>query len=482
MTKRLNRIMRKDVTVYIFTVLCAIAMSLQCSDNPFNPGFSYIDSSVFRYVAKVILRGGMPYRDTFDHKGPLIYLLNAFGMTVNKHIGVWMIELLFIYGILLFAYKIAKLLDCNNIHCMIVVFLSMLSLSTFFEGGNYTEEYACLFIMVSLYIFLKYFKEGETTTKSLFFCGFSFGAVCLLKLNMIALWITMCIGVLFFSLMRKEGFNLIRYILLFFSGAATIILPVLLWLFINHAFIPFIEDYLLFNSKYTYFSLRDFIIIAKYFIRNAPMLFCIPVLIYHCLKYKNPVDYLCLAALFLSIVVICIPGRSFTHYGMILVPYVAYTMSRISIGLFEGNNGIVITAIFMVIIIGLFHTTELKFARQITVILRNPQSINEPCQYKVADTIKKYTDKDDRIIICGNEDIIYLLSDRMAASVYSYQEPISIIDPKIRETFVDDIRSMKAKIIVVSESSRFYPDIEDVIINHYTLLDKIQYFNIYCLN
>ena len=32
------------------------------------------DSSVFRTVALMMRRGGMPYRDTFDHKGPLLFI------------------------------------------------------------------------------------------------------------------------------------------------------------------------------------------------------------------------------------------------------------------------------------------------------------------------------------------------------------------------------------------------------------------------
>ncbi len=40
------------------------------------------DSGVFLYVDGQILDGRIPYRDVWDHKGPILYYLNALGLTV----------------------------------------------------------------------------------------------------------------------------------------------------------------------------------------------------------------------------------------------------------------------------------------------------------------------------------------------------------------------------------------------------------------
>ena len=51
------------------------------------------DSSVFRTIAFMMSKGFMPYRDSFDHKGPLLYILNWFG---NDFLacggGIWTLE------------------------------------------------------------------------------------------------------------------------------------------------------------------------------------------------------------------------------------------------------------------------------------------------------------------------------------------------------------------------------------------------------
>src|SRR2546426_12263930 len=40
------------------------------------------DSSVFLYVARQVQEGGVPYRDVWDHKPPLIYYLDVIGLAL----------------------------------------------------------------------------------------------------------------------------------------------------------------------------------------------------------------------------------------------------------------------------------------------------------------------------------------------------------------------------------------------------------------
>ena len=49
------------------------------------------DSGVFLYIGSRILEGEVPYRGIWDHKGPLIYYINALGiaLTPGSEYGVW---------------------------------------------------------------------------------------------------------------------------------------------------------------------------------------------------------------------------------------------------------------------------------------------------------------------------------------------------------------------------------------------------------
>ena len=67
------------------------------------------DQSVFQTVALMMQKGYMPYLDSFDHKGPLIYLINYWGMMINKRHGIWIIEFIAIWITYAALYKIARL-------------------------------------------------------------------------------------------------------------------------------------------------------------------------------------------------------------------------------------------------------------------------------------------------------------------------------------------------------------------------------------
>ena len=91
-------------------------------------------------MGKVILQGGMPYRDAFDHKGPLMYLINALGLLISPKYGVWLLELATVFVVLLFVYKLARMLECTPLTSGVAVVLSMLSMFNYFNWGNVTEE------------------------------------------------------------------------------------------------------------------------------------------------------------------------------------------------------------------------------------------------------------------------------------------------------------------------------------------------------
>ena len=66
------------------------------------------DKEIFKYVGLVIYKGGVPYRDVFDHKPPLIYFLNAFNWWFNVWIP-WLLDTcLVLFATLLFYWLCRK--------------------------------------------------------------------------------------------------------------------------------------------------------------------------------------------------------------------------------------------------------------------------------------------------------------------------------------------------------------------------------------
>ena len=134
------------VIPFIIIFILTFVILLQSPINVFSQnGISGTDSSVFRTVAECIEKGGMPYRDSFDHKGPLMYLLNFFGIALGGYKGIWILEFLFLFVTFFYIYKIANF-RLNKAWSLGIVGITGSLLTFFLEGGNLTEEFALPFI------------------------------------------------------------------------------------------------------------------------------------------------------------------------------------------------------------------------------------------------------------------------------------------------------------------------------------------------
>ena len=67
---------------------------------------------------------------------------------------------------------------------------------------------------------------------------------------------------------------------------------------------------------------------------------------------------------------------------------------------------------------------------------------------EIKDIIEKNTNESDTISVYGNWDYIYIISNRMPTSKYSYQSPIGVVNPKIMEEYLKDLNKNKPQIVV----------------------------------
>ena len=76
--------------------------------NPNNMTLPSRDSGVFLYVGWRFLRGDIPYRDVWDHKPPLIYFIDALGLSLTPDSlwGVWLLQGVFIFFTFFLLYKL----------------------------------------------------------------------------------------------------------------------------------------------------------------------------------------------------------------------------------------------------------------------------------------------------------------------------------------------------------------------------------------
>ncbi len=204
------------------------------------------DTYVYLYAGDLVTQGLMPYRDLFDHKGPLLYLIMAFGVSIGRVAGVWLVQSALLAVSARYAYKTARLLAGRAAS----VLAASLAVMWYSLGETGPDTFAVPFLLVSLWHFTRFLlRGGRIGMGEAFFSGVCFGAVALLKMSLATLWVVFVAAVIAFAVKRKEYLFLLRRTLFFLLGAALVGTPVLLWLYLKGAFPDFVADYWHFNLR-----------------------------------------------------------------------------------------------------------------------------------------------------------------------------------------------------------------------------------------
>ena len=153
-----------------------------------------VDSSLYSYVAKGILEGDIPYLHRWDNKGPLLYLLNLFGLLIHDTWGLWLVQGLFLLGASTFAF-LALRKPFGTLPALFALALFLALFASFAPPGNFTEQYGLLFQFLTLYLFLRSHDQPNPASSQTRFAllHLSIGALgaasFLLRPNLVALWI-----------------------------------------------------------------------------------------------------------------------------------------------------------------------------------------------------------------------------------------------------------------------------------------------------
>ena len=184
----------------IFSVFYISLFSLSTT-----PLFYYaaLDSEMFQNIGMAILRGKIPYVDLFDHKGCILFLINAICIGLNKTWGLWLVQCahfclnfyLWIKIIRLFTPKFSVL------YLSVTMFFI---LEAYFSEGNLSEEWSLLFIGMPIYWSVKAISRHRLLpAKHLFYIGLCIGMVTFIRVNNILLIIGYLVWFLWIAIRLK---------------------------------------------------------------------------------------------------------------------------------------------------------------------------------------------------------------------------------------------------------------------------------------
>lgn len=417
------------------------------------------DSSVFRTIAFMMSKGFMPYRDSFDHKGPLLYILNWFG---NDFLacggGIWTLEWLFLMGTIILMYKTARII-CQIFPAVIINLMAISLLFNYFQGGNLTEEYAMLFIAIAIYIFVDYLRNDRVTKLRLVVCGASFSGILLLRPNMIAIWVVICITIFSQLVISKNWKKLWEFSRYFLMGVLLILLPIIVWLIVNHALQDCWKDYIVFNKSYIGKMSQESLWKARwdtvyYFFNTRICKVALAGMAFCTIRQKDCLNISYLIYMIASLILIGISGVIYGHYGMVLIPMVVYPLAEtfskvmnIKKKLLLNGCGIVC---FAFVIMNLQLSGWKTLVKSVPAMYADRWSDHRSETAKIIGLyIDANTAEDEKISVYGNWDYIYLISERCHATQYSYQYPIVNVSTEIMEDYWRQLRKEDPRIIVI---------------------------------
>ncbi len=472
----MKRLKKENILISGMMLILSFIFLLKSPLNPYPwlRGQSGTDSSVFRTVALMMEKGYMPYRDSFDHKGPVLYIIQYIGNMISKDWGIWVVEFLLMTVTFFLIYKISRL-SCGIVSSMIVFLLSVWLLFDYFQGGNLSEEYAMPMIALATYIFLDYFIYDKINNIRLILCGFTLGIVLLLRPNMISVWAFFCVYIVVDLIRKKEWEILGKDILFFTAGMLLIILPIVIWLIGNHALTACYEDYIVFNSQYV--SDKNWIkkLSACFtFCNTGIFMLAFGIMLYESGRKDRKVNVLYLVYMVVSLIFTGMSGASYQHYGMVLIPVFAYPLSLLFAKLEEAEVrkaekwGITVVSVCLLSIFIMPGLIEEIYSFK--SIYENRNRNHEPEEAVIIkDIVCNVTNEDDSVSVYGNWDYIYILCNRKHATKYSYQDPIGSVMPEIMEEYYMQLAEEQPKAIIIQ--SQFYDEriAEFLQNNHYTL-------------
>ena len=327
-----ERINLVEITYWFLIILTVISVSVGIS--PIIQTDIRIDSGVFQYIGWRMSEGEIPYRDVWDHKPPVIYLINNIGseianlFSIDIRWGVWVLELLFLVLSCVVLWVILHRYFSSGV-AFVAILVFLLSWSVVIIGGNLTTEYTIFFQLLILLYTVMWIDDRRP--------AYFFAIGCLTMVSFMTKQTAIGVGVasfiIMFGLLVKEWEDTtsrkknVATFWLFASGNGLVLLMFVIFFWTNQSLSDFIDQAFLFNFVYIDNVLSDKLVslVTGFYVlqKNFLSLFTILGLVTVILKWKKQNKVLILLLLLdfvLEIFFVTTSGRSFAHYYLALLP------------------------------------------------------------------------------------------------------------------------------------------------------------------
>jgi hypothetical protein len=295
------------------------------------------DSLIFKQMGLSIIQGKALYIDLFDHKGPIIFFINAIGQwIISGKLGLLLLYTINFTFVLFLWYKMSLLFVRSRIVAIFPVILALLFLQMASNEDNVTEDWSLIPITYSLYLFAKFYVKGHNITiKEFFFLGIGMGVVTFMRVNNMAPNCCVILVLAIIFILRHRLHELKKMVLYVFYGwlfVGLIVIIVILSLYGKQGFVEMMNGTFVYNFIYIGSSQAQAVAPdrMRWYVRYGLSSLFFIILLY--IKYKNDllphVLLMCYLATFVSI-----GTKGWQNYFIVFSPVFALSLSALNVGL-----------------------------------------------------------------------------------------------------------------------------------------------------
>ena len=399
-------------------------------------GLPLLDASIFEYFGYAMSHGQRMYLDLFDHKGPVIFLINYLGYSFGASLGIKILYLVSLIVFFYIGYYISRLFTGIR-NSFVVLVITFIIFESFFEGGWGLEGYILPCLTYSLYIFLKYFLEDKINKYEIILSGFSFAVVLFTKANMIGIWLIFSLLVTIKLIYQKQFSIFLKYIALFITGSALFIVPLCCFLWFQGSLKEMFYQSVVMNFIYSkesgYLTVMEMI---KWYMNQVNVLqlnlMIVIAMIAVWKQYGIKILFYNSAFIF-CLMLALISKRAYLHYLIVLIPlFIPYI--SVAINKFMNKSSLLYFLIFTIGLVFIYWGPIHEIKDRVTNRSID-YSVNEK---EVANYIHQHTNEQDRIYSHRLNGIIYLYSERLSSTKFffvpSLKDETPIID-SFKESF-----------------------------------------------
>lgn len=445
------------------------------------------DHWIFQYVGKHWLAGDTLYVDAWDHKSPLIFLINGLMQKIlGDSLILHRVFLSLVYAVTLFVFykasmKVYEYLGVNNTQIRarisLIVFAFFTSLSQLTNSGNNTENFAILLIALLYLLYVSHAKRLSFFSWQTYVIGVVIGLIVGLKANFLLLLIPIGLDL---ALKHFRSINkLMVMFLIVASGILTVVAPFYVYFksqgTLNELYVASFE----FNSKYLQSGwagnlsgqLIFIVILLITFIVFAPT-------IYRAFRSKQPMQHAIAASTLLFMVAL---GTFYSHYYLVLMPGLS-VLFGIHYQWYSARRVRLYFAVVCVIL-----ASVISF-RQLYNSISGEAKKQFDKDIAAANYIKENSDQSDKIFYYGYGATFYRLSDRDSGSRYVSASHL-LIDWRegfgydFNGLFMRDMELNKTRYVIIPDVTRdLYDDNAPVMQyfdNHYKITKALPGYAIY---